>query len=161
MKSQNANVFTKMKNVFVATLVVTLLPKLKEDIEPVEDEVWSVSRHCHVLNNQQPPLRLHGLVSQSQTWLDFIEISETSRKFQIAKSFIKIHISNPKLRILHLPVEVKIKNYKNQFTQKANFFPMRRVGVKWQLTVRFACRKPLQKVQIGKDRDIFVWSKFA
>ncbi len=56
-KSQNANIFAKIKTVFVPTLGGghTLLPKLKEDIEPVEDEVWSMGRHCHVLNNQQPP----------------------------------------------------------------------------------------------------------
>jgi hypothetical protein len=79
----------------------TLLPELKEDIEPVEDEVWSVSRHCHVLNNQQPPLRLRGLVCHRKlTWLDLTRnFGDIHEKLQIAKnSFFleKSHISPTK-----------------------------------------------------------------
>jgi hypothetical protein len=79
---------------------------------------------------REPPLprTKQSKSTPSPSWLGF-PIANLARfyrnfgniheKLQIAKNFIKkIHISNPKLRIFHLPVEVKNKNYKNQFTQK-------------------------------------------
>jgi hypothetical protein len=137
MKSQNVR---ENEIVFVATLVVTLLPKLKEDIEPVEDEVWSVSRHCDVLNNQQPPLRLRCFVCNRKLQLArFIRnFGDLHEKLQIAKNFVffgeNSNISDTNLPFFHLPVDAKNKNDKNQFTQiilSCKFFPPRRVGVKW------------------------------
>jgi hypothetical protein len=70
-------------------------------------------------------------------------------KLQIAKNFIKIHISKTKLRIFHLPVEAKNKNYKNQFTQ-TTFQVVS--GVKWQLK-DFRVESLLRKYK-GREREI-------
>jgi hypothetical protein len=75
---------------------------LKEDIEPVEDEVWRVGRHCHVLNKQQPPFAFAASFATRKLQLArfLYEISETICKSQKIQFVLKkFSYFQPKLAI--------------------------------------------------------------
>jgi hypothetical protein len=77
---------------------------LKEDIEPVEDEVWSVSRNCHVLTeiNSHPFAFAASFANRKLQLARFLyEISETICKSQKIQFFLrKFSYFQPKLAIV-------------------------------------------------------------